>query len=153
ESWGRSFRPDFQRLPALLGDLRREDPSLRVVLLSATLPPAAKQELRRAYGTSGDWLEIDARTPRYEFDIVVQSYPGRDERQVAREHGVDWVPRPLSIYTTLVDDANGLYRRLKGRDYERIAVFTGETDVSARRNIVSDWATNRLEVVVATSAF
>jgi ATP-dependent DNA helicase RecQ len=153
ESWGRSFRPDFQRLPALLGDLRGEDPSLRVVLLSATLPPAAKRELRRAYGMSGDWLEIDARTPRYEFDIVVQSYTAGEKRQAALDHVVDWVARPLIIYTTLVDDANELYRRLKDRGYERIALFTGETDGSARSNIISDWAANQLDVVVATSAF
>src|SRR5262249_42429474 len=62
ESWGRSFRPDFQRLPALIADLRQLDPSLKLLLLSATLPPAARRVLRQAYGTIGNWLEVDART-------------------------------------------------------------------------------------------
>src|SRR3546814_7889936 len=48
ESWGRSFRPDFQRLPALVAELRQLNPDLNVVLLSATLPPAARQVLRHA---------------------------------------------------------------------------------------------------------
>src|SRR3546814_3428614 len=83
ESWGRSFRPDFQRLPALVAELRQLNPDLNVVLLSATLPPAARQVLRHAYVSSGPWLEIDAGTPRYEFDVVVQSYATSAERQDA----------------------------------------------------------------------
>jgi ATP-dependent DNA helicase RecQ len=153
ESWGRSFRPDFQRLPALLGELRRVAPSLRIVLLSATLPPAAKKELRRAYGASGNWLEIDARTPRYEFDLVVQHYSSHEERQSTLDKVVDWAPRPLIIYTTLVGAANELYRRLQDRGYNRVALFTGQTDGATRSEIVSDWANNQLDLVIATSAF
>src|ERR1019366_1703976 len=84
EQWGRSFRPDFQRLPAMLDTLRRADPALRSVFLSATLPRAAKDELRRAYA-SGDapWLEVDARTPRYEFDVAVQGYRDQADRDEA----------------------------------------------------------------------
>ncbi|TBB62468.1 DEAD/DEAH box helicase (plasmid) [Rhizobium ruizarguesonis] len=37
ESWGRTFRPDFQRLPSLIADLRADQPKLKTVLLSATL--------------------------------------------------------------------------------------------------------------------
>src|SRR5262249_25506029 len=107
ESWGRSFRPDFQRLPGLLEQLRLANPALRLLLLSATLPPAARQVLRDAYSASGPWLEINARTPRYEFDIVVQSYGGAEERLAALDHVIDRAPRPLIIYTTLVDEADG----------------------------------------------
>ena len=94
--------------------VRQQDHSLKVVLLSATLPPAAKQELYVPMGV-GDWLEIDARTARYEFDIVVQSYTTSERRQEALEHAVDWVPRPLILYTTLVTDANELYRGKRSR--------------------------------------
>ncbi len=154
ESWGRSFRPDFQRLPALLEELRREDPTLRAILLSATLPPAAKTELRRAYGSSGDWLEIDAQTPRYEFDIVIKSFSEAEERQDCLYRMIDYAPRPLIVYTTRVDDANTVYDQLKSRSYERLSLFTGDiVDTSARLQIVNDWAANRIDVVVATSAF
>ena len=166
ESWGRSFRPDFQRLPALIGKLRQLDPSLKLLLLSATLPPAARQVLRQAYATNCSWLEIDAHTPRYEFDIVVQPYASGEERRAALDFIIDRVPRPAIIYTTLVDEPNSisnndmrtsaehLYGRLRSRGYDRIALFTGNIDdTSERRRIVEDWAEERLDLVVATSAF
>lgn len=153
ESWGRSFRPDFQRLPSLLRDLRVEDSSLRTVLLSATLPLAAKRELRRAYGVSGLWLEIDARTARYEHDVVVQSYASERARSERFEHLINWVPRPAIVYTTRVDTARELYDELKRCGHVRLALFTGDTNGMDRKRIVSDWADNRLDVVVATSAF
>src|SRR3546814_11584155 len=54
ESWGRSFRPDFQRLPALVAELRPLNPYLNVLFLSAILPPAARHVLRPPYVFSGD---------------------------------------------------------------------------------------------------
>ena len=166
ESWGRSFRPDFQRLPALIAELRQLDPSLKLLLLSATLPPAARRVLRQAYATTGSWLEVDARTPRYEFDIVVQAYARGEQRQAALDFVIDRAPRPAIIYTTLVDESNSdsadnlrtsaeeLYGRLRSRGYDRIALFTGNIgDTAERRRIVEDWAAERLDLVVATSAF
>ncbi|MEJ1934326.1 helicase-related protein, partial [Nostoc sp. NIES-2111] len=47
-----------------------------------------------------------------------------------------------------------LYERLKVRGYERVALFTGDvTDPELRRRILADWADDRLDIVVATSAF
>ena len=168
ESWGRSFRPDFQRLPALLTDLRVQHPGLPVVLLSATLPPAARQVLRQSYGDAGSWLEVDAKAPRYEFDIVVQSYQSGEERLAALDAVIDHAPRPLVIYTSLAEqptsvkesaaflriDASTLFKRLRERGYDRIALFTGNiSDSAARLRIVEQWAADQLDIVVATSAF
>ncbi|AWV19818.1 hypothetical protein A3862_29700 (plasmid) [Methylobacterium sp. XJLW] len=168
ESWGRSFRPDFQRLPALIGELRGIEPSLRTVLLSATLPPAARRVLRAAYESVGSWLEIDAKTPRYECDVVVESYASNDERLTVLDNVIDRAPRPMIVYTTLVDDpeistigerserlsAETLHERLRGRGYARTAIFTGAvTDPNERRRIIRDWSEDRLDIVVATSAF
>jgi ATP-dependent DNA helicase RecQ len=168
ESWGRAFRPDFQRLSGLLDELRDVTPSVRAILLSATLPPAAKRILRDAYGNDTGWLEIDAKTARYEFDLVVQSYSNPGKRLAALDAVVDRAPRPLVVYTTLAGmesaselpppqlrlTAAQLYAHLRGRGYERIALFTGEvTDPVVRRAVLEDWASDRLDIVVATSAF
>jgi ATP-dependent DNA helicase RecQ len=154
ESWGRSFRPDFQRLPALLAELRAANPEVRAVLLSATLPPAAREILRSTWRLDGDWLEIDARVPRYDHDIVVASFGSDQARSEALDALIDRVPRPAIIYTTEVEQASRLYARLiTERAYARAALFTGDTVASERREIIEAWAANELDLVVATSAF
>lgn len=153
ESWGRSFRPDFQRLPALLGRLRAADPEVRLVLLSATLGSGARAVLRRDWGQGGAWLEIDARVPRYEHDVAVGSFREEAARAEAVAWAVDHVPRPAILYTTEVDAADALYSSLRESGYQRIERFTGETAPDARRAIVRRWAEDQLDLVVATSAF
>lgn len=155
ESWGRGFRPDFQRLPALLGRLRRANPAIRAVLLSATLPESARTVLRSAWQLDGEWLEVDARLPRYEHDVVVAHYDWESQRNAALDFLIDRAPRPAVIYTTQIADAASLHARLRDSDhgYRRVALFTGDTGAQDRRRIVDQWAADQLDVVVATSAF
>lgn len=166
ESWGRTFRPDFQRLPALISDLRRRQPKLKTVLLSATLPPAARKVLRNSYEGTGDWLEIDAHVPRREFDIAIKSYPSNEDRNEELDWLIDRAPRPLIVYTTLAErkslegergkeeiSAAEVFDRQRKRGYERIALFTGDTGAGERKTIVDGWADGEIDIVVATSAF
>ena len=155
ESWGRSFRPDFQRLPALVDELCKANPEFRVILLSATIGDQARTELRRAYGTGRHMLEIDARTPRYEFDIVSLPQANNATRDETILRLIDRIPRPCILYTTTVAHAEELYRRLTTEmGYRRVSIFTGDiSDPAVRRNIVNDWNTDKIDLVVATSAF
>ena len=154
ESWGRSFRPDFQRLPGLLAELRGVNSEVRAVLLSATLTPAAREVLRASWRVRGEWLEVDARTPRYEHDIVVASFKEPSVRAEVLDCVVDRIPRPAIVYTTEVAHAAGLFKRLKTeRGYRRVALFTGDTPADERHRIVQGWSGNAYDLVVATSAF
>lgn len=154
ETWGRSFRPDFQRLPALLARLRNANPTLRAVLLSATLPDTSRTILRESWRLDGDWLEVDARLPRYEHDVVIGHFPSDSQRQVALNHVIDRAPRPLILYTTEIAAAKAIHDQLRDeRGFGRVALFTGDTGARDRRRIVEDWAGNAYDIVVATSAF
>jgi len=155
ESWGRSFRPDFQRLPGLLARLRIANAEIRAVLLSATLPDSARRLLKSDWKLDGAWLEVDAKLPRYEHDVVVAHYKWESQRQAALDYLIDRAPRPLIIYTTQIADAEALYVRLIDVDhgYARVALFTGDTNSRDRRRIVEDWAKDQIDIVVATSAF
>ncbi|MDB5412532.1 MAG: helicase-like protein [Rubritepida sp.] len=155
ESWGRGFRPDFQRLPALLARLRSVNPSIRAVLLSATLPDASRSVLRAGWQLDGEWLEVDARLPRYEHDIVVANFESESQRRTAVDYLIDRAPRPAIVYTTQIADAGELVARLKDADhgYRRIELFTGDTGADDRRRIVQSWANDSVDLVVATSAF
>jgi ATP-dependent DNA helicase RecQ len=153
ESWGRSFRPDFQRLPALVDALIKRNPEIRTILLSATLTNAAREVLRNAY-KHGAFLEIHAGVPRYDFDLVVETFDNERLRSETLLKTVDRVPRPAIIYTTQVQHAKALHKQLiQERDYERVALFTGDISATDRRRIISEWANEELDVVVATSAF
>ena len=156
ESWGRTFRPDFQRLPGLVQKLRSVNPDLRVVLLSATISDPARRELRRGYeGTASEWIEIDAQVPRYEFDLASVKFRSPESRLEALLEAIDYAPRPAIVYTTLVEDAESLYAVLSGeRGYKRVALFTGESsEPFSRQQVVERWVKDEFDLVVATSAF
>ena len=153
ESWGRSFRPDFQRLPGLVEALREANPGLRTVLLSATVNDAARAELKRAYGAT-EFMAVEAKVARYEFDLIHSHIETAEERDALLVKLVDRLPRPAIIYTTLVKHAKNLYNSLAARGYERIALFTGDVEAGfSRLGIVSDWRAGKIDLVVATSAF
>jgi ATP-dependent DNA helicase RecQ len=152
ESWGRTFRPDFQRLPGLVAALRETNADLLTVLLSATLSPSARAELQRAYGRM-PWLEIHAGVPRYDFDIVTRRFDFAEDRRSALLRAVDLCPRPAIVYTTRVRDAEEVHGELQSRGYSRIALFTGETGPAERQVVIDRWAAGDIDLVVATSAF
>lgn len=152
ESWGRSFRPDFQRLSALVEELRRADRRLRVVLLSATVSDEARVVLRQQYAEGTPWLEVAAQVPRYEFDIVLAQIDTK-VRADAVMAVIDRLPRPAIVYATEVDAAESLYGQLRAGGYERVALFTGDTPDSERRRIIAGWSGAEFDLVVATSAF
>jgi ATP-dependent DNA helicase RecQ len=153
ESWGRSFRPDFQRLSGLVEVLRQSNPDLKTVLLSATVNDAARTELKRAY-SAAEFLSVDAKVARYEFDLVHSRIDTAAERDALLVQLVDRLPRPAIIYTTLVEHAESLHASIAARGYERLALFTGQIDDGpSRLRIVSDWRAGNIDLVVATSAF
>jgi ATP-dependent DNA helicase RecQ len=154
EAWGRSFRPDFQRLPGLVSILRGSNPELRAVLLSATLPPASLALLRASWRFEGDWLEVAARAPRYECDVVVEHYTSSDARDSDLDVAIDRAPRPAIVYTTEIEQAEQLHAHLTTtRGFRRAALFTGSTGSTDRQRIVDAWANDEIDLVVATSAF
>ena len=150
ESWGRSFRPDFQRLPGLVSELRTINPELKTVLLSATVNDAARVELERAFGEA-EFLAVEAQVARYEFDLVHARIKTAAERDALLVEIIDILPRPAIIYTTLVKHAKALHSAIKSRGYERLALFTGQS--SERLKVVTEWQEGAIDLVVATSAF
>lgn len=153
-SWGRYFRPDFQRLPGLVRELRRRQPNLRTLLLSATIDEALRKSLRDDFGGAGLADEVVVAEPRNEFDLVWQRIPTGLDRASIVVQAVDVIPRPTIIYTTTVQDAEVLHRELQARGYKRLALFTGDIDdPTERQDILNTWAQNDTDLVVATSAF
>ncbi len=150
QSWGRSFRPDFQALPSLLSELRRGDPELRLMLLSATVDDRALGLLQAGYG---HLLHVAAEMPRYELQLVRQRYGDGAERDRVLSDIIDRLPRPAVIYTTTIEATNDWATELRRRGYGRIGKMTGDTAAGQRKLLVEQWMDDELDIVVATSAF
>lgn len=153
-SWGRHFRPDFQRLPGLVTELRVRQPRLRTLLLSATLNGELRKSLRADFADAGPSDEVVVTEPRDEFDFVWRHVSAAEDRRGLAVKAADLIPRPAIIYTTTVEDAEDLHGRLRERGYQRLALFTGELDDPAmRQDVLESWAGGTTDLIVATSAF
>lgn len=153
-TWGRSFRPDLQRLSGLVRRLRARNTDLRTVLLSATIDQGARDLLLAQYGNCAQTLEVAERAPRYEFDLVEHQFDDARMRDNATVALLDVLPRPALVYATRVRDAKALYERARDEQgFGRIALFTGNTQPSQRQDIVEQWRSGHIDVVFATSAF
>jgi ATP-dependent DNA helicase RecQ len=153
-SWGRYFRPDFQRLPGLVRELRQRQPDLRTLLLSATIDESLRRRFRDEFGGTEATDEVVVAEPRNEFDLVWSHTPPGTDRTNLVVQAADVIPRPAIIYTTTVEDAELLHKRLCERGYKRLAIFTGEiSNPAERQQILHAWAQGDLDLVVATSAF
>lgn len=153
-SWGVKFRPDLQRIARFRRHLAELDPRIVTVLLSATATPAAIDRLRARYTEKGDvFRHIDGQALRQEHDFVSVSVPDPRQRSEIVARMLHRLPRPVLMYTTRVEDANSLFGELRERGFLRSAVFTGQTGRADRKQVIDDWRADRLDLVVATSAF
>jgi ATP-dependent DNA helicase RecQ len=156
ESWGADFRVEFQLLGATLREWRSTAPNgIKALLLSATFTPAAPEALREMFaGRDIHWQEHVVQRLRPEIHYFAASRWASDEEQN------DWVteallhlPRPAILYVTEVSKAKEWERRLYQVGFRRFRVFHGDTSAADRRSIMQDWRNDRLDLVVATSAF
>jgi ATP-dependent DNA helicase RecQ len=155
-TWGASFRPAIQRLGEFRRRLANLNPRMVTILLSATATAEAERRLRRFFAGEDEqadpWLHVDGRALREEHDSVVCQFETNADRRDALHELVSLLPRPSIVYATEREVAATIFDELR-EDYARIALFTGATGPAERGRIIDDWAADRLDLVVATSAF
>jgi hypothetical protein len=78
---------------------------------------------------------------------------GSEEKQARVDELIRYVPRPFIFYTTKREDARTWFRRLRMSGLRRIACIHGETPNDERERVIQEWVEDRLDGVVATSAF
>jgi ATP-dependent DNA helicase RecQ len=154
--WGDDFRPAFQVLSGLRHSLLRQcgNEGFRTLLLSATFTEDTVETLAKLFGpyervqmVSGVYLRPE---PQYSISRAKTS----DEKRVRIEEAVRHCPRPFILYVTKREDAQMWYRILTSNcGYKRIKQFDGQTQDLSRAAIINDWTCNRLDGIVATSAF
>ncbi len=153
--WGDGFRPDFQALAGARSGLLRHchGESFRTILMSATLTPETIRILEALFGQPGDVQMVAAvhlrPEPRY-WSYRAKSW---NEKVARVRELVKHVPRPFLLYVTEPRQAEEWLRLLQGDGFRRISTFHGDTPNARRDTIIANWAENRLDGIVATSAF
>lgn len=152
-NWGRQFRPDFQLLPALRNQLEDLCPKdFRTILLSATLSPEDSEVLRKLFATER-FTELRADGLREEPSYYTYRCDDEEERRRYICQLLDKVPRPVIIYVDEVLRCNEYLEMIKDWGYSRVGAFSGETGVATRKQLISQWNENKIDIMVATSAF
>jgi superfamily II DNA/RNA helicase len=156
--WGDEFRPEFQVIAglrhSLLRKLKSENrPLFRTLLLSATYTKETIETLANLFGPPDKVQMISAvhlrPEPQYWFSHASNFF--EKESQVLE--ALRYAPRPFILYVTKQQDCVKWEKILKNNGYIRIARFDGKTSDIDRKRIIDEWIANKLDGVVATSAF
>jgi ATP-dependent DNA helicase RecQ len=155
ENWGIYFRVDFQFL-----SLRQKQwhglsgGRLRSYLLSATFTEGCRSVLQELFHVPDQpWHEFVSQRLRPEMVYYRHHFMSAEDRESAVLESLWSLPRPLILYTTEVADTDRLYDRVLDAGFRRVGRFTGETRASARKALLEAWRADRLDIMVATSAF
>jgi ATP-dependent DNA helicase RecQ len=156
DSWGASFRVEFQLLGAWLRQWREQAPQgIRTILLSATFGPGTTETLKTLFTSDGvPWNEyvIQRLRPEMHYFSPGQSLPQDTHENVVIEALLQ-LPRPAILYLTERREADHWLGRLSQLGLKRLACFHGETSQADRNRILDAWRDDRLDLIVATSAF
>lgn len=155
DQWGDSFRPAFQELPGLRRDLLRvsPEPKFKTLLMTGTLTESTLDTLESLYGEPGPFDIVSAMQLRPEPSYWFTKCETEDIRRNRILEALLHLPRPLILYTTLVEDARAWGQIIKQLGMRRFAVMTGKSTSRERIEIIDQWRKKEIDVVVATSAF
>jgi ATP-dependent DNA helicase RecQ len=153
-AWGDDFRPAFQQIAAsraaLLAECRRQ---FVTVLMSATLTSYSQRALYSFFGSPGPTRQVHAVRLRPEPSYWVHEAEDEQDRERLIVEALRHLPRPLILYVTRRRDATKWRSILEAAGYRRIGLMHGDTSDEARAALLEAWNQDRVDVVVATSAF
>ena len=156
-TWGQGFRPEFQLLPALIRHLREQSRGrgrdIRLVLASGTLSSSTVSSLQNQFGPAGTTQVVSAVHLRPEPRYAIHHCAHETERRQRVVEVLKRAPRPFILYVTKPDIAEEFETLLRDEGFGRIGRFTGKTGAFEREHLLKEWALNRLDGMVATSAF
>lgn len=158
EEWGAGFRHDYQLFSGLWRQLFEASPltnQFRTILLSATFTQESIKLIETLFSRDEHSLEIySASKLRPEIDYWVAK---TTDSEILREKKViealQHLPRPLILYTTKVEDAKKYFTIAKNIGLQNINIIHGDSSNKDRNDVIEQWKSGNLDVVVATSAF
>jgi ATP-dependent DNA helicase RecQ len=156
DSWGASFRIEFQLLAARLREWRSTSPTgLKTLLLSATFGPGTTSTLRGLFADAlAPWNEYIIQRLRPEIHYFSPGAALDEQSQIfAVTETLLHLPRPAILYLTERKHTVEWLKRLRLVGLRRIECFHGETPQTERNRILDAWRADDIDLIVATSAF
>ncbi|MDN3652324.1 protein DpdF [Thalassotalea ponticola] len=153
DTWGESFRPEFQKVGAFLNSLTQKGGEFRKVFLSATFTEQALITIKTLFSSDQDKL------------ITVNGAFLRPEPIIKKKkvQEIDYLPelinriisspKPLIVYSATKNDCAQIYKQLSESCLERLRIFTSDTVGTERSKIIELWEKNEIDIIIATSAF
>ena len=155
ETWGAQFRVEFQVLAATRKKwLANSGNRLRTFLFSATMSPQCRKTLGEMFSDNNNIQEFACQRLRPEMSYYSHYFQSGEKRWPYLREALWHLPRPAILYLTKPIDAKTLCDKIRDEEgFKRIGLFTGETKPNARKTLLTAWKENRIDLMVATSAF
>ncbi|MBB5458755.1 protein DpdF [Paraburkholderia sp. Cpub6] len=153
--WGDGFRPSFQALAGLRHTLLRLSPSgFRTLLMSATFTEETVETLASLFGPADRVQMVSAVHLRPEPQYWFYKASSAQEKEKRVLEALRHAPRPFILYVTKREEIRHWNNVLRSRGgLHRLATFDGGTPDGERQRIIKEWSANRIDGIVATSAF
>jgi hypothetical protein len=157
--WGDEFRPAFQALAALRNSLllkvaENNVEPFRTLLLSATFTPETTDTLANLFGPPSSVQMVAAVHLRPEPQYWFSRANSTEEKQKQVIEALMHSARPFILYVTTREEAKSWHDLLTNQlGLKRVERFDGKTLDQKRKSIIDEWGANKLDGIVATSAF
>ncbi len=154
--WGDGFRPAFQMLAGVRRGLLAACPPaapFRTLLMSATMTPDTVTTIDALFGPTRTVQMVASihLRPEPQYWVHREDDPEAKDRKVFEI--LRHAPRPFILYVTKRGEAKRWIKLLRKAGFDRLDCFHGETPTRDRLRIIDQWSENRLDGIVATSAF
>ena len=154
--WGHDFRPEFQAMGAMWKSLKKICPErkvFRTVLMTATLTEDSYSTLCTFFGPAEKIEVISSVYLRPEPDYFIANICSPQEQESRVLETLRYGLRPVILYVTEVDEAIIWAQKLRNSGWQRLGCIHGRTPTEERGKAIDDWRNNRIDIMVATSAF
>lgn len=153
--WGDYFRPAFQSLAGLRRGLlsKCNERPFTTALMTATLTEETLNTLETLFDSPKGVQTVSAVYLRPEPQYWIKKAQDFEEKKRFIIESIYNAPRPMILYVTTRSDADDWLKIIKQEGFKRVALFHGSTPTNSREVIIDEWQKDKLDIIVATSAF
>jgi len=158
--WGVTIRPQFMMLSSVIRDLRRVNPDLRLLFMSATISNAEEDFIKSFLCPNHQVNTVRKMEIRKDivFNIQVNDKLKNPSDFAVSAARWDYNSKfhslnkaPFLIYTRSPSDAERMKEELN--QFGKVMTYTGETSRTQRSSLRQNFVENKLSGIVGTSAF